>query len=125
MANALLSVVGGYIVWTVVFLGGSAGIRSAFASAHTPDGGTSSAGLLLLYLALSCAASLLAGFAAARLSKSHTMRNVLIVAGLLLATGIPVQISAWEMLPSWYHLTFLAALVPLTWIGGRLGQPKA
>jgi len=124
MANALLSVVGGYIAWTLVFLGGSAGIRAAFASAHTPDGGTSSAGILLLYLVLSCVASVLAGFVAARLSKSHVMRNVLIVAGLLLATGIPVQISVWETLPVWYHLAFLGALVPLTWIGGRMVRPQ-
>ncbi|MEO0558180.1 MAG: hypothetical protein AAF170_08350, partial [Bacteroidota bacterium] len=120
MSHTLISIVGGYIAWTVVFLGGSAGIRAAFESAHTPDGGTSSAGLLVLYLALSGVASVLAGVVAARVSKSHGPRNVLIVAGLLLATGIPVQISVWETLPVWYHLAFLGALVPLTWIGGRM-----
>lgn len=120
MANAFLSVVAGYIAWTVVFLGGSAGLRAAFASAHTPDGGTTSAGLLLAYLLLSFVASVAAGAATARLSTSHSGRNVLILAGLLLATGIPVQISVWETLPVWYHLAFLIALAPLTWAGGRL-----
>ena len=120
MANTLLSVVAGYITWTVVFLGGSAGIRAAFASAHTPDGGTTSAGVLLAYLALSGLASVLAGFVAARLSKGHVLRHLLILAGLLLATGIPVQISVWNTLPVWYHLAFLGALAPLTWVGGRL-----
>lgn len=125
MANSILSVASGYIVWTFVFLGGSAGIRAAFASAHTADGGTSSAGVLLVYLALSLVASLLAGYTAARLSKQNVMRHVLILAALLLATGIPVQISVWETLPVWYHLAFLAALVPMTWAGGRLvGQRR-
>ncbi len=125
MANAILSVVGGYIIWTLVFLGGGAGIRAAFASAHTPDGGTTSVGVLLAYLVLSFAASVLAGFAATRLSKSHTVRTVLILSGLLLATGIPVQVSVWDTMPVWYHLAFLGALVPLTWMGGRMVQPQA
>lgn len=125
MANAFLSVIAGYIAWTIVFLGGSAGIRAAFASAHTPDGGTTSLGVLLTYLVLSFGASVLAGAATARLSKTHRMRNVLILGGLLLATGIPVQIGVWETLPVWYHLAFLVALVPLAWVGGRLVRAQS
>lgn len=125
MGRSILAVVGGYVTWTVVFLGGSAGLRAAFADAHDAAGGTDSAGLLLVYLLLSIAASLAAGFVAARLAPRRTTgRDVLILAVLLLATGIPVQIIAWETLPVWYHLAFLIALVPVTLAGGRLGRAR-
>ena len=38
----------------------------------------------------------------------------------LLAVGVPVQVSAWETLPVWYHLVFLAALVPFSVVGAWL-----
>ena len=45
--------------------------------------------------------------------------TVVVLAGLLLATGVPVQLSAWELVPGWYPPAFLVALVPVTWLGGR------
>lgn len=119
MLRSLLAVVAGYAVWTVVFLGGSAGMRAAFASLHDADGGTAHLGLLLGYLALSVVASLAAGATTAKLSTDRPMRWVTVLAILLLATGIPVQIGSWSMLPVWYHLAFLGALVPATLLGGR------
>lgn len=120
MLASVLSVLAGYVVWTLVFLGGAAGIRAVFASAHDADGGTSSVAVLLGYLVLSMLASLAAGFVAARLAPARRMRHVWIVAGLLLATGLPVQVSTWDTLPVWYHVVFLLALVPVTVLGGRL-----
>ena len=119
MLWSILSVVAGYVAWTVVFLGGSAGIRAAFASAHDADGGTSSVGLLLMYLTLSVLASLAAGVATAKLAPRLPMRHVWILSALLLATGIPVQLGSWTLLPVWYHLSFLVLLVPVTVLGGR------
>ena len=117
MAASILSVVAGYVAWTVVFLGGSAGLRAAFGL--DADGGTDRVGVLLAYLALSGLASVAAEAVSARLAPRLPMRHVLVVAALLLATGIPVQMASWDLLPAWYHLTFLAALVPVTWLGGR------
>ena len=74
---------------------------------------------LLAYLLLSVVASLAAGVATAKLAPRLPMRHVWILAALLLATGIPVQMTSWELLPAWYHLMFLAALVPVTVLGGR------
>jgi hypothetical protein len=36
---------------------------------------------------------------------------------------IPQHIMLWDKFPVWYHLTFLASLVPLTWIGGNIPTP--
>jgi hypothetical protein len=41
------------------------------------------------------------------------------MASLLLLTGIFVQASVWTLMPIWYHVPFLALLVPIAVIGGR------
>ena len=125
MGKTLLAIVGGYVTWTVVFLGGSAGLRTAFADLHDAAGSTDSLGLLLGYLVLSFVASLAAGYLAGRLApRLSARRDVLILAVLLLATGVPVQIGVWDTLPVWYHLLFLVGLVPLTLLGGRWARPR-
>ena len=43
-----------------------------------------------------------------------------VLAALLLATGIPVQLSVWNDLPVWYNLAFLILLVPETVFGASL-----
>jgi len=39
---------------------------------------------------------------------------------LLLVAFIPEHVSLWDKFPVWYHLTFLASLVPLTYLGGTI-----
>lgn len=119
MLRNVLAVAAGYAVWTVIFLGGSAGIRSGMPQVHDADGFTNSAAALSLYLLISFLASLAAGTATGRVASSPTGKKVLILGLLLLATGIPVQLSAWDRIPLWYNLVFLAALVPVTVAGGR------
>lgn len=67
MAKSIISVVAGYATWTVVFLGGSEGIRAAFSSAHMEDGSVTDLVTLLVYLAVSILASGLAGYVGAPL----------------------------------------------------------
>ncbi|WP_412060980.1 hypothetical protein [Rubrivirga sp. IMCC45206] len=117
MVASILSVVAGYVTWTLVFLGGSAGLRAAFGL--DADGRTDRVGVLLAYLTLSVIASVGAGAVSARLAPRRPMRHVWVLAVLLLATGIPVQMASWALLPAWYHLAFLLALVPATVLGGR------
>lgn len=121
----MLGVAAGYAVWTGVFLGSSAGIRSAMRSVHDESGFTSSVTALSLYLAVSVVASVLAGFTAARLANAPKRRWVWVTAIALLATGIPVQLGAWDSIPVWYNVAFLALLVPATLIGGRKGGAGA
>jgi len=46
-------------------------------------------------------------------------------AGALLLLGfIPVHINLWDKFPVWYHLTFLASLVPLTYAGGKIAATR-
>jgi hypothetical protein len=113
-----LGVVAGYAVWTVIFLAGGAVVRGAFGASDVESFASNSSTLLLvLLLLLSFVASFVGGAVTARIAGAGP--PVLVLGGLLLATGIPVQIGSWDLLPVWYHLIFLAMLVPVTVAGGR------
>lgn len=120
MIKSILSVVAGYALWTAVFLGGSAGVRAVMAGVHDEAGMTSDITALSAYLILSVVASLAAGFVTAKIADPPRTRWVLITAIALLATGIPVQLSAWDQLPVRYNLAFLLLLLPMTVFGGRM-----
>jgi hypothetical protein len=48
------------------------------------------------------------------------MRTVWVFAVIQLVVGIGFEVSYWAMTPVWYHLVFLALLVPATVWGGAL-----
>ena len=71
--------------------------------------------------------SIVAGFVCVAIRKDSPMKTVWVFAIILLLTGIGVEVAYWEMMPTWYHLVFLALLVPATVWGGtlRAGQARA
>jgi hypothetical protein len=50
---------------------------------------------------------------------------VLMFGILLLLISTAEHIRIWEQYPVWYHLFYLAYLMPLTVLGGRLIKPSA
>jgi hypothetical protein len=123
MSRSILAVVVGYLTWTVVWLGGGAAIR-AFWPAGFPEAGpwTATAPLVAL-LGLSLVCSLAAGLVAARLAP--TTRAVAVMSVLLLLTGIGVQASVWALMPLWFHLAFLALIVPACRVGAGWSRAGA
>lgn len=78
---------------------------------------------LLASLVLSFGYSLFAGWGAARIAggaAAGTMPLGLGAGVALLAVGIAVQISVWDTIPIWWHLIFLAMLIPMCLAGARL-----
>lgn len=125
MFRHVLAILGGFLAWTVLFLGLAAVLRALFPEAHGADGAVFATLPLMLYLALTALASLAAGFAAARIATTQHARVVLAMGLVLLAVGLPVQVTSWSLAPGWYNVVFLALLVPLTILGGRLaGVPR-
>ena len=118
MKRAVGGVIVGYAVWTALWLGGGAGLNLVFPVPMEGEPITS-LGFLLGALLLSVFCSFLAGFTNAALAKEKSKGAVLIMAGLLLLTGIGVQAGIWSIMPLWYHLVFLALLVPVSVLGGR------
>ena len=49
-----------------------------------------------------------------------------LVAGIiLLLMFVPIHYSIWDKLPVWYHLTFLASLPLLSWLGGSFVRRRS
>lgn len=114
MIRAIIAVIVGYVIWSGIWVGGGT-LLFEETTEEIVD-----AGLLVRALVLSIACSLVAGAVAAMVAGSRRRGAVLLLAVALLATGLMVQIGAWSQMPTWYHLTFLVLLVPVTRLGGRL-----
>jgi hypothetical protein len=124
MLRSIFAVLAGDIIWTILWLGTNAALAAAMPGAFQADGSIDSSGLLAVILVLSVLISIIAGYSTARLASAHEVSHALALGVVLLLIGVFVQSQYWEVLPLWYHLTFLALLIPAAWLGGklRLGQ---
>ena len=120
MMSKILSVVAGFMTWTVLWLGSNAALNAAFPGEFNEDGSTGSTGILFLILAYSAAYSVVAGVVAGKIGQDWGKTGALITGVLLLAVGIAVQSQYWDTAPVWYHLIFLGVLLPGAVLGGRL-----
>jgi energy-converting hydrogenase Eha subunit F len=120
MLRNVMGVITGYAVWTAIWLAGNKLFFGAAAEAAQGGRYYSEAGPLIGVLALSIACSLAAGLATVRVALGKARGALLVMAGLLLVTGIAVQAGVWHLMPVWYHLIFLGLLIPVSLAGGRL-----
>lgn len=124
MGRLILAVVVGFIFWTVLFLGNNALISTAFPQYFNSDGSTGSSGMLALLLALSVVFSVISGWVAGRIARLRAVSAGTVLGLVLLAVGIFVQLQYWDVMPLWYHLSFLILLLPATVLGARLSKPR-
>lgn len=113
------AVVVGATTWAVLWLAGNAGLAAAFPQIIQANTRLEHTPMLLGLLAFSVALSVLAGYTTAHCARGAS-RPVAVLALLQLAFGVLFQTLSWHLLPVWYHLTFLALLVPGVVFGGRL-----
>ena len=118
MIRKILAVVAGYTLWSLLWIASTTTLQSVVPGAFDESGGTRSVGILLTILVVSIVLSVLAGWVSVAITR--TQKTALWTGALLLATGIPIQIGYWELMPVWYHLSFLACLFPATVLGGTL-----
>jgi hypothetical protein len=114
------SVISGYALWTVVWLAGNALLKNGGVLPANDTRPIRDVGPLLIVLGLGVACSLLAGFLASSISRTSVCTSLAILGVLLLATGCYFEVSSWNLTPVWYHVAFLAMLIPATFVGGRL-----
>lgn len=121
MMKIVLGLVSGFILWSVIFVGGEALLRMVSPALVAPQDAVyfDSTGILLGYLLRSIIASIAAGWLAAAVARDGKS-TPLILGIVFLIVGLIVQISAWSVLPIWYHLVFLILLIPMTVLGGKL-----
>lgn len=112
-----LAILAGAAAWALLWNLGTFGAQSAFPSVLAPDQPIEHLGALAGLIAYSVVLSVLAGYITRSID---TMRSVVILSCIQLTFGIIAETSYWELMPVWYHLVFLALVVPMTLLGGRL-----
>jgi hypothetical protein len=117
MWRLLAGIAAAPVLWGMLSVPINLTVASVYGTSGSPP--TYPRSYLLLTLALSCLYSLCAGYGAAWIA-GRGDPPLGIGAGLaLLAVGLGVQLSVWDTIPVWYHVIFLALLVPLCAMGAR------
>ncbi len=120
MGRSMLAVVAGAVLWAVLWLGSNSALAAMFPEIVVADQYLGHVGMLLTFLALSVVFSVLAGLATGLIDRGRAVRHGIALGVLQLALGIGFEMSYWPLLPVWYHLTFLALLLPANVSGAWL-----
>jgi hypothetical protein len=121
MGRIVLAVIAGFLLWSILWFVAGQVVLAIEPDAYGPDGRTvTNSALLLLFVIVALVVSVVSGWLAALLGRDGGRRAAMILAGLLLAVGLVVEIASWAYAPVWYHLVFLGLLVPATMVGAAL-----
>ncbi|MBS0377763.1 MAG: hypothetical protein JSS29_04695 [Proteobacteria bacterium] len=122
MKRRLLAIVLAWVTWFSIAIVVDFGLRTMWpAYAAVERALTFTLGMQVARLLIAVAASLAAGFVAARVAPGD--RSAAWISAIaLLVLFLPEHIRIGARLPLWYHLTFLLTLVPLMLVGDRLGR---
>jgi ABC-type multidrug transport system permease subunit len=118
--RSVAAVVIGFILWSVLWLTYNVALQKAGVLPSDVSKPVADAKALLLLLFGSVCISAIAGYVAASVAKSASIVPAVTLGLLLLAAGVFFQAQYWRLMPVWYHLSFLALLLPLCLIGARL-----
>lgn len=114
----LLTVIVPWLVWGALENGIYMGLSSAAPGTFPTAGPMVAVGPLVFLLILRAGYSYVAGNVAGRIGRAHPGAVRLAIA-LLFVTGVAVQAGTWSAYPVWYHLIFLASIIPAAGLGAR------
>jgi hypothetical protein len=124
LGRAILAVIAGAAVWAALWIGGTRAAQAAFPSVLAEGQRITNMGALLGLILYSVPLSILAGYITATVMGKDPMPSVWALAVLQLIFGIIAEVSAWSLAPVWYHVVFLALVVPATVYGGKLRRRR-
>jgi len=131
MARIVFGVIAGFFAWALAWFGGEKilsaiwpegfGAHQRAFEAAIENGGqfTADTTLLLIHIVLASIVSLISGFLSALIA-GENKRAPLILGLLLAAFGLLKVVLSWPNVPIWYHVIFMALLIPMTIVGGKL-----
>ncbi len=131
MLRMIFGVLAGFIVWSILWIGSDQLLavispdrygahQNAFQAAiETGQHFAADPVLLVSHIVRAILITAIAGFVTAAVA-GENRRSALILGIVLLIFGVAVQLSVWSYLPLWYHLIFLALLLPMSVLGARL-----
>jgi len=117
---SILSVLAGAALWTVLWLPFTRLMQVAFPDIVIPEQYLGHVPILLAFIAASVVFSVAAGYLTALVARSKPVHHSFALGVLQLALGIGFEASYWASMPVWYHLVFLALLLPGNVWGGVL-----
>jgi hypothetical protein len=120
MGKTIVAVLAGAVVWAVLWIGGNAGFALGFPEIIVPGEPLEHVGILVSFIVYGALLSVLAGYTTAAVKGVPAMPAVKVLGGLQLALGLFFEATNWALLPVWYHVVFLAMIVPATLYGGRM-----
>lgn len=115
----------GFVVWTVIWLSGNAGLGQVFSAERATfesGGKLDSVPYLAAALLLAGISSFTSGYFCSRLGRAQRRNAVLLMVVLLLIVGGIVQADVWNRMPLWYHAVFLLSIPLLCFFGARRGK---
>ena len=118
MGRVIGAVLAGALTWVLLWVGGTMGVSAAFPALLPAGQRVDGVGVLTALIAYSVVLSALAGMITGRVAREDARTAGWWLAGLQLVLGIGFEASSWSLTPVWYHLIFLALLVPATVYGG-------
>ena len=124
MKRPILAFAVGLVVWVLVFSVLNRALRVVvlgYAAAEPTMSFT--LGMLTARLVIAALTSIIAGAVAAWLAPSSPSVPVLLGSALLVAF-ILIHVRLWSLFPFWYHLVFLATLIPLVVLGSWLTRAR-
>ena len=124
MKNAL-SVLAGFILWTVLFLTTNQVTFRAFRDRFDENMVTTDTMVLALTLLLTVLFSIAAGVVTAKLAPTKPVAHGLALGLIQTLIGIAVQASFWNVIPAWYNLAFVLLLLPATLAGAVFAGRKS
>ena len=120
MGRSIVAVVVAWVLWTAMWLGGSAAAAVVFPRAVTAGQPLFHSGALLGFIVWSVIASIVAGYVCAYVKRESPMATVWGLAAIQFVIGVAIEVWGWANTPAWYHIVFLALLIPATVWGGKL-----
>ena len=125
MGRLIAAVAVGFILWSVLWIGAGWVVTNAFPDSFSDgDQVTDNVVVLLLLIVVSFGISIIAGWTTGWLARASAEKAPWVLGLVLLAVGIWVESATWSQTPIWYHVFFLALLVPGVLIGARLTKPR-
>lgn len=118
MGRTIGAVIAGVVLWGALWSGGNFGLAAV--GLFTVGEPITSVPPLVILIVYSAVLSVLAGYVTAMIRGGDAMGAVQALAGANLTIGIVVEVMYWALMPAWYHIVFLALVVPVTIVGGRM-----
>jgi uncharacterized membrane protein (DUF485 family) len=113
-----LAIIAGSTAWMITALGTDNLLAAMRPEWFGAAGRVDDVGVLLFLLSYSLGFAVLAGYVTGWIAQQQEIRHALALGVLQLAMGTVATIAYFDVAPVWYHLTFLALLIPAHALGG-------